>query len=50
MLNVVHLFSIKQAEIEDYKAYVRKTLINITVFFITNAVSIAFLFIYGQIL
>ena len=50
MLNVVHLFSIKQAEIEDYKAYVRKTLINITTFFVTNAISIAFLIIYGQIL
>ena len=50
MLNVVHLFSLKQAEIDDYKEYVRKTLINITVFFVTNAVGIAFLFIYGQIL
>ena len=50
MLNVIHLFTLKQAEIEDYKAYVRKTLINITVFFITNAISVAFLFIYGQIL
>lgn len=50
MLNVVHLFSLKQAEIDDYKEYVRKTIINITVFFITNAISIAFLIIYGQIL
>ena len=50
MLNVVHLFSLKQAEIEDYKEYVRKTLINVTIFFITNAISIAFLFIYGEIL
>ena len=50
MFNVINLLTAKQAEIDDYKTYVKKSLVNITVFFAVSAISFAFLILYGQIL
>lgn len=50
MIHTICLFSIDQAEIKDYKAYVKKTLITITVYFATNAACIAFIILYAEIL
>ena len=49
MFNVIHLLTAKQAELDDYKAYVKKSLISITVFFAVSAISFAFVILYGQI-
>jgi hypothetical protein len=50
MFNVIHLLTAKQAELDDYKTYVKKSLVNITVFFVVSALSFAFMILYGQIL
>jgi hypothetical protein len=50
MFNVIHLLTAKQAEIDDYKTYVKKSLVSITVFFIVSAISFSFVILYGQIL
>lgn len=50
MIHTIRLFSVEQAEIKDYKAYIKKTLITITVYFVTNAVCIAFIILYAEIL
>ena len=50
MFNVIRLLNAKQAEIDDYKAYVKKSLTNITIYFVVTAISLVFLIIYGQIL
>jgi hypothetical protein len=50
MIHTIRLFNVEQAEIKDYKAYIKKTLITITVYFVTNAVCIAFIILYAEIL
>ena len=50
IFNVMRLLNAKQAEIDDYKEYVKKSLTNITIYFVVTAISFLFLIIYEQIL
>jgi hypothetical protein len=49
MLNVIRLFSAEQEDIKNYKTYVKKSLISITVFFAIVAFTIVSFVVYEQI-
>ena len=49
MINVIRLLNSDQEDVQNYKTFVKNTLINVTVFFVLTASSIYILIFYGQI-
>lgn len=47
MINVIKLFNAKEEDIQNYKTFVKNTIMNVTVFFVLIASSIFVLMFYG---